>query len=215
MSKLIVLKDGAVVNEIQLGEGKLVIGRDQDCDVALGDTSVSRRHATVTHVFHEYFVEDLNSTNGTLLNDRTVTKHILKNGDVLRIGEVELRFESEQAASEKDDPERTTVIRPRKGVPPPAAARKVVPKVATLHFFRGPQRGRSEQINRSLYTIGQPGSDVAVIARRPQGFFLLRIGKESHPKINSKEVESSSGVQLHEGDLVEVGESLAEIRFEA
>ena len=215
MSKLIVLKDGAVVNEIQLGEGKLVIGRDQDCDVALGDTSVSRRHASVTHVFHEYFVEDLGSTNGTLLNNRTVTKHILKHGDVLQVGEIELRFETEEKASDKDDPERTTVIRPQKGASAPVVARKVIPKTATLHFFRGPQQGRSEKINRSLYTIGQPGGDVAVIARRPQGFFLLRIGKESHPKINSKEVESSSGVQLHEGDLLEVGESLVEIRFEA
>ncbi len=54
---------------------------------------------------------------------------------------------------------------------------------------------------------------MAVIARRPQGFFLLHIGGERYPRINNHEVNSVAGVKLNEADVVEVGENLAEITF--
>jgi predicted component of type VI protein secretion system len=216
MSKLVIIKDDAVLNEIQLGEQKLVIGRDAESDISLSDQSVSRHHAAISRVFNEYFVEDFGSTNGTLLNNKAVTKHILKNGDVLQIGNFEVRFESEaeETVVTEEDLERTVVLRPKKK-PEVVASKTVSPKVATLHFFRGPYKGDSKVIDRSLYTIGQPGGEVAAIARRPQGFYLLPITSSSHPKINNIEVEGGSGVQLSEGDVVEVGDNLAEISFKA
>jgi len=74
-------------------------------------------------------------------------------------------------------------------------------------------KGNLEKIDRSLFTIGKPGENVAVIARRPQGFYLLHIGGSSFPRINNKEIDSKGGVQLQEGDMVEVGEYMAEISF--
>jgi predicted component of type VI protein secretion system len=216
MSKLVILKDDAVLNEIQLDERKLIIGRDAESDIALSDQSVSRRHAAISRVFNEYFIEDFGSTNGTLLNDRAVTKHILKNGDILQIGNFEVRFEGDaEGLAEEEDLERTVVLRPKKQPPPEPAEKAISPKVATLHFFRGPNKGNSKVIDRSLYTIGQPGGEVAAIARRPQGFYLLPITSSSHPKINNIEIEGGTGVQLSEGDVVEVGENLAEISFKA
>ena len=70
-------------------------------------------------------------------------------------------------------------------------------------------------INRSLYTIGEPGDDVAVIARRSHGFYLLNIGGGSYPKINDQEISTSAGVQLNDGDVLEVGEHLAELYLDA
>ena len=93
--------------------------------------------------------------------------------------------------------------------------RRLTPKTALLRFFRGPLKGQQDQITRSLYTIGKPGKAVAVIARRPQGFFLLHIGGPTLPKINEKEIKGSGGIQLHEGDMIEVGEYLAGILFKA
>jgi predicted component of type VI protein secretion system len=217
MSKLVIIKDDAVLNEIQLDERKLVIGRDAESDITLSDQSVSRHHAAVSRVFNEYFVEDFGSTNGTLLNDKAVTKHILKNGDVLQIGNFEVRFESEaeEVVASEEDLERTVVLRPKKKPEVAAEDKAVSPKVATLHFVRGPFKGDSKVIDRSLYTIGQPGGEVAAIARRPQGFYLLPITSSSHPKINNIEIEGGSGVQLSEGDVVEVGDNLAEISFKA
>ncbi len=216
MSKLVIYKDDAVLSEIQLDDRKLVIGRDSDSDITLSDQSVSRRHAAISRVFNEYFIEDFGSTNGTLLNSRAVTKHILKNGDHLQIGNFDIRYEGDKdsSAEAEEDLERTVVLRPKKKKQPKVEVSATIsPKVATLHFFRGPDKGNSKVINRSLYTIGQPGGEVAAIARRPQGFYLLRITNSSHPKINNEEVEGGSGVQLNEGDLVEVGDNLARISF--
>ena len=222
MERVIVLKEGAVVNEVPLEAKKLLsIGRDAVSDIQLKDFSVSRQHAQLVRVFSDYYVEDLGSTNGTYLNDRPVTKHMLKHGDLLRIGNFSLRLlvqePGKEPVNEKDEMEKTVLIQPQerksRAVAQSAPKRKVMPKTATVRFSSGPSKGRSEKIDRSLYTIGRPGGDVAVIARRPQGFFLLHIGGDRYPKINSQEITSTKGVQLQEGDVLEVGENRVEISF--
>ncbi len=216
MDKIMILQNGHVLKEIELDKQQLVIGRDEKNGIHLGDPSVSRRHALLSCALDEYFIEDLGSTNGTLLNDRPVTKHILKSGDLLRIGEYVLSFEraEPELLIDDEDPEKTQVIRtiaPKPQQPPPPVS--VAPKTATLKYFRGPRKGESEKIDRSLYTLGKPGGDVAVIARRSQGFYLMKIGKNSVPTINNKKVDVGGGIKLNEGDMVEVGENAVEISF--
>jgi hypothetical protein len=82
-----------------------------------------------------------------------------------------------------------------------------------VKYYRGPKKGSSEEINRSLYTLGKPGGDVAVIARRSQGFYLMKIGNSSVPIINNEEVEVGGGIKLNDGDKVEIGENAVEISF--
>jgi len=214
MNKIMILEGESVQEEIELENQQLVIGRDDSCGVHLSYPSVSRKHALLTCALDEYFIEDLGSTNGTLLNDEPVTKHILAGGDRLQIGDYVLRYEQEieQSHVVDDDPEKTQVIQPRKKRTIPEAV-EIVPKTATIRYFRGPKTGQSEKIQRSLYTLGKPGGEVAVIARRPQGFYLLKIGKNSYPLINNKKVDVGGGVKLNEGDVVEVGENLLEISF--
>lgn len=217
MDKIVILQNGNVLNEVELDKQQLVIGRDEKNGVHLSDPSVSRRHALLSSALDEYFIEDLGSTNGTLLNDRPVTKHILKSGDLLRLGEYVLSFEraTQELIGEDEDPEKTQVIRrvapkPPQAPPPP---KMIAPKTATLKYFGGPKKGESEMIDRSLYTLGKPGGDVAVIARRSQGFYLMKIGKNSVPTINDKKVDVGGGIKLHDGDRVEVGENAVEISF--
>lgn len=217
MEKLVIKKDNARVDEFVIDQQQITIGRDSESDLPLNDPSVSRQHARIQRIYTDLYVEDLGSTNGTSLNGRNVTKHVLKAGDRLIIGSfvIDLVQEAEEA---EDDLDKTVVIRPevvaaaRSGKPatPP---RKLQPKVATLRFFRGPNKGSTEKIDRSLFTIGKPGENVAVIARRPQGFYLLHIGGSSFPRINDEEIDSKGGVQLREGDVVEVGDYVAEISF--
>ena len=223
MERFVIHKEGELIAEVPLEGKTLSIGRDPASDVPLDDLSVSRHHAQLLRIFNDYYVEDLQSTNGTLLNEREVTKHILRHDDHLKIGNFMLRYlvhDEADAADQEDDLDRTVVLQPVTPPKPKQAAqaarqerRPVAPKIATLRFFRGPNTGQSEKIVRSMYTIGQPGSAVAVIARRPQGFFLLHIGGDHFPKINSKEINTIKGVQLSEGDVLEVGDNLAEISF--
>jgi diguanylate cyclase (GGDEF)-like protein len=64
----------------------VVLGRDDNCDVSVNDDSVSRRHACITPSPQGHVVMDLQSTNGTFVNDVRVTQQLLKDGDYLRIG---------------------------------------------------------------------------------------------------------------------------------
>ena len=68
------------------------IGRSQGSDLVLPSTSVSRRHAAIEWRDGRYFVHDLLSQNGTYVNGRRVTCRPLRDGDLVRIGEFELRY---------------------------------------------------------------------------------------------------------------------------
>lgn len=209
MAKLALLKDGEQVGEFPLESQEVSIGRDVHADIRLNDPSVSRHHARILKIHTDFYVEDLNSTNGTQLNGRSIKKHVLKPDDLFVIGSNELRFVVDEAQGAEAEAPPDQVV-PEKPAVPRSAHKK-----ANLRFFRGPDKGITIRIDRALYTIGKPGGDVAAIARRPQGFFLLHIGGDNYPRINEKEIESGgAGVQLNEGDMIQVGEHLAEITFE-
>src|SRR5437773_12269076 len=64
----------------------LTLGRDNDCDISLSDLSVSRHHARIQPGMPGYYVVDLQSTNGTFVNDKPATMCKLTHGDYLRSG---------------------------------------------------------------------------------------------------------------------------------
>jgi hypothetical protein len=70
----------------ELTTGRNVIGRGTEADIRLPDTGVSRKHVDVVLDGGTAFVEDLGSTNGTLVNGRKISRQALADGDVIRIG---------------------------------------------------------------------------------------------------------------------------------
>ncbi|MGY1750998.1 FhaA domain-containing protein [Modestobacter sp. SYSU DS0511] len=80
-----------------LEQGSNVLGRGTDADVRLPDTGVSRKHADVQLTGNRVAVEDLGSTNGTLVNGRRVTRQELADGDVIRIGHSVLVYRQDGA----------------------------------------------------------------------------------------------------------------------
>lgn len=76
----------------QLGKDPVVLGRDDNCDISVNDDSVSRRHACITPSPQGHVVMDLQSTNGTFVNDVRVTQQLLKDGDYLKVGNGIYRF---------------------------------------------------------------------------------------------------------------------------
>lgn len=79
----------------ELLEPVINIGRDATCQIRLPDTTVSRRHAQVVRQTDGYYASDLESINGTKVNeDDLTTPRRLRNGDLLRMGSVALRFET-------------------------------------------------------------------------------------------------------------------------
>jgi pSer/pThr/pTyr-binding forkhead associated (FHA) protein len=77
-------------------EDTIIIGRDKSCNIVINDPLVSRRHAKITLVDgQKFYIEDLNSTNGTYINNNPVmkgTKKLLKQDDEIRIGNTVLIF---------------------------------------------------------------------------------------------------------------------------
>jgi FHA domain-containing protein len=78
--------------EWALGErGRWVLGRGSSCDVVLVDDTVSRHHAEIAVRAGQCLIRDLDSCNGTQVNGRFVSRERLRRGDVLLLGETEIR----------------------------------------------------------------------------------------------------------------------------
>jgi diguanylate cyclase (GGDEF)-like protein len=75
-----------------LGDTPIVLGRGNDCDIRINDHSVSRRHARIQPGADGYYAVDLQSTNGTFVNDVPASISKLKDGDYLRVGNCIYRF---------------------------------------------------------------------------------------------------------------------------
>jgi pSer/pThr/pTyr-binding forkhead associated (FHA) protein len=110
MEKLIVLSEDGVSQEFPLTEQMTSIGRDEHNRICLSDKSVSRHHATVKRVFKGFTIQDEESTNGTRVNGRVITKQFLKHRDLIEIGKYHLRF-IESSPEQLIDDDKTTIIR--------------------------------------------------------------------------------------------------------
>jgi two-component system, cell cycle response regulator len=75
-----------------LAGGAISLGRGDSCDIRISDQSVSRNHARIESVPDGYELCDLQSTNGTFVNDQAVVGHRLRDGDYVRVGNCIYRF---------------------------------------------------------------------------------------------------------------------------
>ena len=97
MIELVFIEEAPIEGHSRPAEAGLTIGR-ADCDVELNDPDVSRLHAVVRRVDDSLAIEDLNSTNGTFVNDRRINGIAeLTVGDRVRFGNTVWRLESESA----------------------------------------------------------------------------------------------------------------------
>lgn len=92
MAKLIFLLDGNVVKEYLLDKERMSIGRRASNDIYIDNLAISGEHAMLVTLDGDSYVEDLNSTNGTLVNQKAVKKQSLKHGDEIGLGKYTLKF---------------------------------------------------------------------------------------------------------------------------
>jgi len=125
---VLTLPDGDAL-DIPLERERTTIGRRPDNDVCLPYPAVSGEHAAVVTILDDSFLEDLNSTNGTLVNGRAVAKHFLRDGDVIDIGRQVLVYRGESRSSAPAGGDESIGIRSprhpdarqRTGVAPPVS----------------------------------------------------------------------------------------------
>src|SRR5216684_707606 len=99
MAKLVVLSAGMTGRTHELTVDKTTIGRVEDNTFQIAEPSISSHHCEVLLRGSEVVVRDLNSTNGTFINGEKVTESVIKPGQVLRLGQIEIKLETEGAAA--------------------------------------------------------------------------------------------------------------------
>ena len=234
MAKLVLSLNGVVQGEYELNKERLTIGRKAENDIPIDNLAVSGKHALVITILDDSFLEDLGSTNGTYVNGKLIKKHALKDGDVVAIGKHELKYVNENATADDDDDEddfeKTMIIKPGSAsaavaaaqaaekagaaavAPPPTPAAGGAPAgggmpLGRLTVLNGPIAGKELELTKALITLGKPGTQVAVISRRPQGYFLTHIESDGdgkrYPTVNGEPI-GPKAYQLKDGDLIEL-----------
>jgi pSer/pThr/pTyr-binding forkhead associated (FHA) protein len=94
MAKLVILTQGLSGRAHELNVDRTTIGRVEDNIFQIAETSVSSHHCEVLLRGSDVVIKDLNSTNGTFINDQPVTETVLKPGQILRLGTVELKLDA-------------------------------------------------------------------------------------------------------------------------
>lgn len=103
MAKLVLLLEDGATRDIPLDKEHITLGRRADNDVCLPHPAVSGEHAQVVTLLADSFLEDLGSTNGTLVNGELVQKHFLHDGDLIELGRQRLVYLA-------DDNARPTIV---------------------------------------------------------------------------------------------------------
>ena len=234
MAKLILKYEAAVLKEIPLTQASFTIGRVPGNDLVLDNLAVSSQHARISLETGKFAVEDLNSLNGTFVNNQRIRKAVLNSGDQVLIGKHTLIFQEEGGplpeqleAAEQDAAlmaklEQTVVLDTRKqremlqqagtigggGVPPAGVA-----KVGCLTVLAGKTDQGEYVLTGKLSMIGK--SPMASV--KLKGWFAPDVAAVINKRESSYQIAPSGkggakingqplvGPQdLREGDLLEV-----------
>jgi pSer/pThr/pTyr-binding forkhead associated (FHA) protein len=90
--KLFLTKDGETLKELTFDQPRLLIGRSEHNDIAIPSRFVSRHHLLLVRHGNTTFMMDLNSSNGTFVNSRRVSNHVLIDNDVITVGDHRIKF---------------------------------------------------------------------------------------------------------------------------
>jgi len=212
-AKLILSMDGLVLKEIALDKERMTIGRKPQNDIQIDNLAISGEHAAVVTILNDSFLEDINSTNGTLVNGQPIKKHFLQHGDVIELGKYKLKYLNEKPLYAETDYQKTALDAPAAAKPAPLSASDVgvspQDMKAVLLIRSGSNTGKQLELLKPMTTLGKPGVQVAVIARKPQGFFLTHVEGAKFPLVNGVAIDAQARL-LNEHDVLE----LAGVRME-
>lgn len=217
-----------VVGEYTLEKGStLTIGRLDDNHIVIENLAVSGHHAKVDAVGDGYLLTDLQSKNGSFVNDQLVTSHWLQHDDVILIGKHSLVF---QYGKGEERPERQAAAMDQTMVMDTNKYREMLDQalkssggtetaprqktpLGVLSYLSG---GEGDiEISKKLFKIGKKSSNdlvvgglmvggtSATISKRPNGYSLSYVEGISKPKVNGSSVKDS--VMLKEFDVIEIG----------
>jgi hypothetical protein len=215
MPRLVLSLDGVVLREVPLSKDRMTIGRRTHNDVVIDNLAVSGEHAVVSKAGEDFYIEDLGSTNGTTVNGQPVKKHLLQGGDFVEIGKYRLKYVAEggdEAAGGDVDFDTSQPLKREFYGPGPAtipvrqpgqAQAEQAAVSAVIRILSGANAGRELHLVKALTTIGRPGYQVAVITRRPTGYFIAHVEGDVFPSVNGVNLGSAAH-SLKDKDVIEL-----------
>ncbi len=229
MPKLVIKFDNVVIDQLIMKQGDMTLGRRPGSDIFLDNLAVSGNHATIFTVGNDSFIQDLSSTNGTLVNNKRITKHHLANSDEIVIGKHSLTYVDENAARPQDDLAKTMIITPQRfeemtaaaaavasaAMPekPPQAAPAMAPatnnntRFGSLFVLSGANSGKRIDLTKSVTNLGRAGKMAGILNRNAAGAYSLLPGGSGEPlKLNGKPIPGR-GEELKNGDVIEIAGS--------
>jgi len=223
MAKLVLSSGGSIIYQCFVDKERLSVGRASHNDVVIDDPAVSEQHAVIISIGNDHILQNLQSVNATLLNGSRVVRQILQHGDVMQFGTFYLRYLNPKIAD--SDLDRTVLISglQRRGDaaehpsrPPARQVRVPSARLADIRFPKGRVRvitgsraGHTITLDRVVATFGKPGKGLAVVARRPQGYFITHVEGRRHPRVNRQSIGAETR-PLRNGDVIDVADESLE-----
>jgi len=227
MAKLLLTFNKQVIKEYPFAKDSITMGRQDDNTIVIDNLAVSGYHAKIDKLGGEYILTDMQSTNGTFVNDQKVVSHKLSHGDNIVIGKHVILFvatEKEKLEGEgKDkklpldktmllDTQKQRELLAKQKVAPSTA--KIPEKVGVISFIDDSGLGEIE-LSKKLTKIGKAetseirltgllmGATAATISRRPSGYAISFAGGMTKLKVNGSVIKDS--VPLNDFDTIELG----------
>jgi hypothetical protein len=205
MAKIVLTVDGTVLKELPLDKSRIGIGRRATNELVINHVAVSGLHAAIVAQHGKFFVEDLNSTNGTQLNGQMVARHLLADQDLIEISPYQIKFHAENEKPVSTDHLETVKL----AVEELAAEANtldsgtVLQEFALLRVLDGPSAGQEYALSKPVTTFGHPGVLVAVLTQRKQAYFISHVEGVETPKVNGIPIGADSR-KLKYDDVIEL-----------
>lgn len=209
--RLILTLEGKIIREIPITSRPISIGRKHNNDIQLNDLTLSGRHAQITSVPDYVFIEDLGSTNGTLVNGNHVKKVALEHGDIVQVGHHQLTYMNESENSYEPTMFVKAEFDETQFIYSDEVAAKVV-KGLPLGGFRtlqGPVAKTVMELRKTYNTIGFQGKRVALITRGTGGYYITSVAgtrsrRASDVPLLNNAVISTELTLLKENDIINI-----------
>lgn len=214
-SKLILALDGEILREYQINQDYLSIGRKHENDIQLNDLTVSGRHALISRVGEKVFIEDLNSTNGTLVNGNYVSKMALQHGNVVQVGHHLFTFFNEDKDTYeptmfiKAEMDETQMVLPEWDMDERAINLRGQPLGALRKITSSTSPTSGIEMRKPFSTIGFQGKKLALINRGEKGYSIVGIKTDQSfnaevPLLNGNAI-GNTATKLNEHDVISIG----------
>ncbi len=228
----LLFKDKGIEN-FSIGTGdSLLIGRNSVNDIVIDNLAVSAQHAKIESIGNDFLFVDLQSENGSLVNDEQTKSHWLNDGDIITVGKHTLKFSNpSDSAPEKIrqfgntktmriDTQRFRELLKAKQKKTALDTHSSVPEApdkseqtGVLSYLTG--KKHNLQLNAKMLRIGKDinsdirvkgfgvGKTAAVINRMPDGWYINYVGGISKPKVNNNPIKKSA--KLENLDILKIG----------